>query len=109
MAVQQSPIEVYQAGELTVLGFGGESVLDHIDLADCRTEIAQLVEEHDCRHLAFDLTGVRLMPSGMLGLLASLRQLGLEVHLYNASDDIREVLQITRLDQMMHLHEVEVV
>lgn len=108
MAVQHSPIEVYQAGELTVLGFGGESVLDHIDLAECRTEIAGLVREYGCRNLAFDLTGVRLMPSGMLGLLASLRQLGVEVHLYNASDDVREVLELTRLDQMMHLHKVEV-
>ncbi|MCC7421517.1 MAG: STAS domain-containing protein [Planctomycetaceae bacterium] len=108
MAVQQSPIEVYQAGELTVLGFGGQSVLDHIDLGEARAEIAELVSEHNCRNLAFDLTGVRLMPSGMLGLLASLRQLGVEVHLYNPSEDIREVLELTRLDQLMHLHQVDV-
>ncbi len=108
MELQQSPIEVYAAGELTVLGFGGSEVLEHIDLSECRTEIAALVREHGCRNLAFDLTGVKLMPSGMLGLLASLRQLGVEVHLYNACPDIREVLEITRLDALMHLHDVEV-
>ena len=107
MAVQQSPIEVYQAGALTVLGFGGQTVLDHIDLAECRTEIADLVKDHKCRNLAFDLTGVRLMPSGMLGLLASLKQLGVDVHLYNPSEDIREVLELTRLDKLMHVHRVE--
>lgn len=108
MAVQQSPIEVYQAGELTVLGFGGHAVLDHIDLSECRTEIAGIVQENHCTNLAFDLTGVRLMPSGMLGLLASLRQLGVDVHLYNPSQDIRDVLEITHLDKMMHVHEVDV-
>lgn len=101
-------LHVYQAGELTVVGFGGRDVLDNINLAECRDELIGLIKQHRCKVLAFDLTGVKLIPSGLLGLLASLTQLGTEIKLYNASEDIREVLEITKLDRIIQLHEVEI-
>lgn len=107
MSIDEGILEVYQAGKLTVLGFGGQDILDGIHLAECREGIAQLLEEYDCEVFAFDLTGVKLVPSGLLGLLASLRQQGVEVHLYNPCDDIREVLEITRLDQVMQVHQID--
>lgn len=103
-----SELEVYEAGELTVIGFGGREVLDHLNMAECRDEVVQLIRDHGCSTLAFDLTGVRLIPSGLLGLLASINRQGVEVHLYNASEDIREVLEITKLNKLLHLHEIEV-
>lgn len=101
-------LEVYEAGPLTVVGFGGREVLDHVNVAECRDELVSLIKDNDCESLAVDLTGVRLLPSGLLGLLASIHKMGVELHLYNACDDIREVLEITKLDQLMQLHEVEV-
>ena len=103
-----SALEVYQTGELTVIGFGGREVLDDMNVADCRDELVDLIRENNCRVLAFDLTRVRLIPSGLLGLLASIRKQGVEVHLYNPSRDIREVLEITKLDRVLQLHELEV-
>ena len=73
-------LEVYDVGELTVVGFGGREVL----------------------------TGVRLIPSGMLGMLCAIRNEGVEVHLYNPSQDVREVLEITKLDSLLEMHEVQV-
>ena len=108
MPIDQEFLHVYKAGKLTVVGFGGHDVLDHVNVSDCRDELAALIEQNKCEVLAFDLTGVKLMPSGLLGLLASLRRLGVEVHLYNPSDDIREVLEITKLDQVMQVHQVPV-
>jgi len=99
-------LDVYEAGRLTVVGFGGHDVLDGLNIADCRDELTELIREHQCRFLAFDLTGVKLLPSGMLGLLASLRKLSVAVMLYNPNRDIREVLQITNLDQLVEIHEV---
>ena len=103
-----SSLEIYQAGELTVIGFGGREVLDDLNVADCRDELVQLIRQNDCKVLAFDLTRVRLIPSGLLGLLASIRKQGVDVHLYNPSSDIREVLEITKLDQVLQLHELEI-
>jgi anti-anti-sigma factor len=101
-------LEVYEAGELTVIGFGGRAVLDRLSLSECREELIRLIDEHQCRTLAIDLTGVRLIPSGMLGLLCSIRQQGIGVHLYNPSQDVREVLEITKLDSLIQMYEVEV-
>ncbi|HEY0983433.1 MULTISPECIES: STAS domain-containing protein [unclassified Schlesneria] len=103
-----SNLEVYQAGELTVIGFGGREVLDDMNVAECRDELVELIRSHHCKVLAFDLTRVRLIPSGLLGLLASIRKQGVAVHLYNPSTDIREVLEITKLDDVLELHELEI-
>ena len=41
-----SLLEVYNVGELTVVGFGGREVLDRLSLADCRAELMDLIHEH---------------------------------------------------------------
>jgi anti-anti-sigma factor len=103
-----SHLEVYQAGELTVIGFGGREILDQMNVAECRDELVELIRNHHCKVLAFDLTRVALIPSGLLGLLASIRKQGVEVHLYNPSTDIREVLEITKLYQLLQIHELDI-
>jgi len=99
-------LEVYKAGPLSVVAVGGREVLDHLDLAECRDELVQLIQTHRCQTLAIDLTGVQVMPTGLLGLLASIQRLGVEVRVYNACAEIREVLQVTNLDRVLHLHDV---
>jgi len=102
-----SNLELYQTGELTVIGFGGREVIDDMNVAECRDELLDIIQTHNCLVLAFDLTRVRLIPSGLLGLLASIRKKGIEVHLYNPSADIREVLEITKLDQVLQMHDLD--
>ncbi len=99
-------LEVYEVGSTTVVGFGGRDVLDDVNIVACRDEIIALIEHEKCDVLAFDLTGVTLLPSGLLGLLASARQHGAAIHLYNPSPDIREVLETTHLDKVMEIHYV---
>lgn len=106
MPTRHDVLRVYETGPLTVVGFGGAETLDQIDLGECRDEIMELLELHECKILAFDLTGVRYVPSGLLGLLASLKRREIEVHLYNPSNDVREVLAITRLDKLFRIHEL---
>ena len=107
MPTHHEILRVYETGPLTVVGFGGEEILDQIDLVECREEIVSLLQQHECRTLAFDLTGVQFIPSGMLGLLASLRRLNIDVHLYNPSAEVREVLEVTRLDKIFTLHDLQ--
>lgn len=103
-----NPIEVYAVGPTTVVGFGGNDLPENVNLVVCRDWLVELIRQQRCQVLAFDLTGVRLVPSGLLGLLASLRNEGIEVHLYNPSEDLKNVLEITHLDRLMPVHEVEV-
>ncbi len=104
-------LKVYSVGPTTVLGFGGQDVPSEFNAAHYRAAISDLLIANDCNVVAFDLTGVKLVPSGMLGLLVSLKQLnGLEptVQIFNPCDDVREVLQITKLNTMIEIHQVDV-
>jgi anti-anti-sigma factor len=100
-------LKIYQTGELTVVGFGGQDVPDEVCIAAYREQLFQLIKDHNCKVLAFDLTGVTLIPSGMLGVLTSLRSKVQRLELYNPSEDVREVLHMTRLGNLFEIKEVE--
>lgn len=96
-------LEIVHNGEVTVVGFGGRELLDQVNLAACRDQITELVKRNQTKTLAFDMTGVRLIPSGLLGLLASLRETVGKIQILNPSDDVREVLEITKLNQIFEV------
>lgn len=103
-------LKVYSVGETTVLGFGGEDVPSEFNAAHYRAAITDLLKSNNCTTVAFDVGGVRLIPSGMLGLLVSLKKIeGLvpTVQLFNPSKDIEEVLQITKLNTMIEVHQID--
>lgn len=106
MPIGHNALRVYETGHLTVVGFGEAALLDQIDVAECRQEIRDLVKLHNCKVLAFDFTDVNYIPSNMLGLLASLTRTGIEVHLYNVSVEVREVLGVTQLARLFTIHEL---
>jgi anti-anti-sigma factor len=108
MIPQNSPLEIYSVGPLTVLGFYGREVLEGFTALECRDLIKQIVAEHQCHTIAFDLTNVKLIPSGMLGLFASMKKSGIDVMLFNPSPSIREILEIMRLDTILYIDEVEI-
>lgn len=99
-------LKVYQTGELTVVGFGGKDVPDEVCIAAYRQQLFDLIAQHGTKVLAFDLSGVQLVPSGMLGVLSSLRQRVERLEIYNPSPDVREVLRITRLERLFDIKEV---
>lgn len=101
-------LKIYEIGPVTVVGFSGEDVPSEVCVAGYREELLKLLDEHPIQTLAFDLTGVKLMPSGMLGLLSSLRKQVDNIEIYNASPDVREVLKITRLDQLFVIKDAPV-
>ena len=103
MADEFATLEIVQNGEVTVVGFGGRELLDQVNLAACREQITELVKRNQTKTLAFDMTGVRLIPSGMLGLLASLRDTVGKIQILNPSEDVREVLEITKLNQIFEV------
>ena len=104
-AAGKNVLHVYEAGELTVVGFDGKDVPSDTCLAEYRAQLVDLVKKHNCKTLAFDLTGVKLVPSGLLGLIASVRNLGVEVQVFNPSADVREVFRTTHLDSLIEIRE----
>ena len=74
-------------------------------LRECREHVARLVESHGCTAVAFDLAGLPVAPSSVLGLIAAAVRLGVEVHALNPSPRVREVLRTTRLDRLVRVHD----
>ena len=91
---------VYDVGEQILVGFKDVEVVDDHQLDSFRDALEQLIQEHHCNTLVLDLTGVKIISSGTLGFLFSLNRQGIQIRLYNPSDGIREVLEITKLGQM---------
>ena len=104
-------LKVYRVGPTTVLGFAGQDIPSEFNVVHHRAAIFDLLKLHQSSVVAFDLTGVGLVPSGMLGLLVSLKKLeGIHpvVQVFNPSVDVREVLRLSRLDTLIEIHEVDV-
>jgi anti-anti-sigma factor len=100
-------LQVLAAGPTTIVAFQATDILEDINVAECRDEVIRLVEDNATEVICFELSRVRLIPSGMLGLLASLRQMDLEVRVLNPSPDVREVLSITNFDKLITIEEVQ--
>ena len=96
-------LKVYTVGERTVLGFGGQEIVSQLNVSVYRDHLISLIQEHEVQTVAFDLTGIVVIPSGLLGLLASLREHNVTVELYNPSDDVSEVLSVTRLNELLNI------
>lgn len=100
-------LQVLATGPTTIVAFRATDLLEDINVAECRDEVIRLVQDNSTEVICFELSRVRLIPSGMLGLLASLRQMDLEVRVLNPSPDVREVLSITNFDKLIAIEEVQ--
>lgn len=103
MSDEFATLEVSQKDDVTIVSFGARDVLDQINIAVCREQISAIVKQSQPKTLAFEMSGVRFIPSGMLGLLASLRDSVSRIQILNPSDDVREVLEITKLNQIFEV------
>lgn len=105
MANEFATLELVQNGETTIVNFLDCENLDQINIAACREQITEIVQRNQTKTLSFEMRGVRLIPSGMLGLLASLRDIVSKIRILNPSDDVREVLEITKLNQIFDVRD----
>lgn len=98
-------LEVYETGERLVVGFGRQIVTDDHCLALYREQIRDLIREHGATEVAFDLKPFKKIQSGTLGLIASVRNEGVKVYVFNASPEVREVFELSNLDQVIEMRD----
>jgi anti-sigma B factor antagonist len=98
----RSRLRVIAQGPQTVIGFRGDLPPEHV-LGQYLTELSDLIETSGCRELTFDLTGVTAIPSGFLGVMATVLKKGVAVSVKNPSREVREVLALTNFDRLVKL------
>jgi anti-anti-sigma regulatory factor len=94
-------LQLLQFGRHTIVGFGGQDLPADHALGRYLSDITELIEQGDCQELTFDLAGVTLIPSGFLGVMASVLKMGVGVTVQNASREVREVLALTNFDRLV--------
>lgn len=107
-ASQPRLLQVYATDPIVVVGFGGVPVPEDHNLTAYRDELLDLLKQDKRDELAFDLTGVLIVPGGIVGLLVSLVRKNIRVSVFNASQEVRKVFEVTQVNKMITLHDVEV-
>jgi hypothetical protein len=97
-------LKITRDGDSLTIGFTCGDIPDEVCIAGYRDQVLHALDEHpDCGRLTFDVTQIKMLPSGMLGLLATVKKRGREVDILNPSKDIQEVLRVTRLNTLFKI------
>ena len=96
-----------QDGRLTVNRIRGRHLAEPKVQEACRRSISELIDDHTCEILAVDLMDVTPITSWVLGILAAVRRRGIAVELYHPSAVIREILQTTHMNDILHVRHDE--
>lgn len=100
---EDAVLRVYQEGPLTVIGFAGQPVPDEVCIAAYRDQLLELVDRVGCQVLAVDCSGLQMVPSGLLGVLTTLRKKVERIEIHNACPDIVDVLELTKLNRLLDI------
>jgi anti-anti-sigma factor len=100
--------DVLDEGTFSVVRFRSDIEEASTRAGEVYDDLVQFAGQVECLKLAIDLTGMRYVPSSVLGIFARLSGQGIEVHVVGASSDIVEVLEVTRLNRIMHVNEIDV-
>ena len=97
MTYRSEIMEIAQNGPEATVRFQSLEFPTETSLEQCRFELEHYLQSNPCEVLTFDLEGVVIIPSTMLGLLLTFRQRGLRVRLLNPSEHVLAVLEVTKL------------
>jgi anti-sigma B factor antagonist len=103
MSDLSSRLQVLQTDPIVVIGFGGRDLPPEHVLGRYLGEIGELIDRTGCTELAFEMEGVLMVPSGFLGVIASITKRGVAVSVRHPSADVRDVLELTHFDQIIKI------
>lgn len=90
-------LEIHSKGSEAVVRFRVQGFPDESVIEQTERELDAYLEDNNCDTLTFDLDGVVIIPSTMLGLLLAFRQRGFRIRINNPSEHVIAVLKVTKL------------
>jgi len=104
-------VEVSEVGDVTVVRFVDRKVLDTANIQELSDELFALVEKDNRKSLLLNFSRVEFLSSAALNKLIlldrSVKKHGGRLRLCCLRPEIREVFEITRLDQMFEIGDDE--
>lgn len=101
--INNTLFHVYKSGTGTLIAFSAFQMTRPDDAQRHVDDLMELLEAHDCQELVVDLSGIGIVSSWILGVLASIKQQGPKVSLYYVSPEIQEVLAVTNLNRLLEV------
>lgn len=94
---------IEESSQSLVVSLGRRKDLTDAQFARCREEISRLIAAEPLESIVFDLAGILVLPSSVLGLIAAVSQGAAKVRVKNASHSAREDFQLTGLCRMIEM------
>ena len=99
-------LRIYTTGDLVILTFREQGFLGlQTFIGQAAEHLERIIEAQGSKVLVVDLTGITALPSDMLGVLVGVLHRGLEIRLFNVTDDVSMTLSTTNLDQLFEVRE----
>jgi len=107
MATRQPPLRMTRTGTVHVVMFH-HNIMDPIDVDTSNHDLYSLCDQTTRPRFLLDLENVDMINSKLLGVIMGLnlkvlRKQG-ELRLCGIKPRVREVLNLTRLDEILHVH-----
>lgn len=103
MEAQNRVLEIVSAGDITVVRFRGRRFVSSVVLPQLDREVTEILESNHPSVIQFDMAGVALLTSALLGFFVSLQQRGVDVILSNPSEDVRCAIEAIRLHEIVRI------
>lgn len=104
-------LEVSEVGDVTVVSFRDQRILEDLAIQEIGLEFTELVQSQGRTKIVLNFSAVAFMSSAALGKLISFNKLikGKEgvLVMCDIRPEIREVFEITRLDRLFTIKESE--
>ncbi len=103
MSKSSDILEIKSNNNEAVARFRSVDFPNEAALEQCRRQLDDFLETHPAEVLVFDLDGVVIIPSTMLGLLLAYRQRGIRIRIVNPSEHVIAVLNVTKLSSKFEI------
>ncbi len=104
-------VEVNEVGEITVVHFRDQKIIEDLGIQEMGQELFQLVEGENRKKLVLNFSSVDFLSSAALGKLITLdkktKARGGSLKLCNIRPEIYEVFAITRLNRLFDIRDDE--
>lgn len=90
-------------GTQILISFQSHEIPDESRVAAFRTQLQKFCADAKCKRIKFDLAGIKILPSRMLGFLVTLKNEGNEVELVNVCPMVQDILRLTKLASMFKM------
>ena len=104
-------LEVNEVGDVTVVHFRDQKIIEDLGIQELGQELFQLVEVDNCRKMVLNFSAVDFLSSAALGKLITLdkkmKTKSGKLRLCNIRPEIYEVFAITRLNRLFEIKDEE--